>query len=240
MTLFLASVRDAAESATAVFAGADIIDLKEPRRGALGALDRQTTQDVVSLIGGRVPVSATIGDLPMQPEIIREAVLEKAALGVDFVKFGLFPDGDAKRCLAALRPVAQRVRLILVLFADRRPDFDAVTEAAAMGATGVMLDTADKTSGPLLAHLDRREIGKFIAHAKTQGVIAGLAGSLRAADVPDLLPFAPDLVGFRGALCRGTRNASLDLAACAAIRALIPPIRPVQETMMAGMSEAAA
>ena len=109
MTLFLASVRDEAEAAIALLAGADIIDLKEPRRGALGALDRETTRSIVSLIGGRVPVSATIGDLPMHPETIGDAVLEKAACGVDYVKFGLFPDGDARRCLDALRPLARRV-----------------------------------------------------------------------------------------------------------------------------------
>jgi dihydroneopterin aldolase len=36
MTLFLASVRDEAEAAIALLARADIIDLKEPGRGALG------------------------------------------------------------------------------------------------------------------------------------------------------------------------------------------------------------
>ncbi|HEX6829966.1 MAG TPA: (5-formylfuran-3-yl)methyl phosphate synthase, partial [Methyloceanibacter sp.] len=95
MTLFLASVRDEAEAAVALLARADIIDLKEPRRGALGALDLDTTRSIVSLVGGRVAVSATIGDLPMLPETISTAVLEKAACGLDYVKFGLFPDGDA-------------------------------------------------------------------------------------------------------------------------------------------------
>jgi dihydroneopterin aldolase len=42
--------------------------------------------------------------------------------------------------------------------------------------------------------------------------------------VPLLLPLQPDLLGFRGALCRGgTREAALDAEACAAIRARIPP-----------------
>src|SRR4029077_11119555 len=116
MTLFLASVRDEAEAAIALLACADIIDLKEPRRGALGALDRDTTRSIVSFVGGRAPVSATIGDLPMHVETVGAAVLEKAACGVDYVKFGLFPDGDAPRCLDALRPLARRVPLIVVLF----------------------------------------------------------------------------------------------------------------------------
>jgi uncharacterized protein (UPF0264 family) len=240
MTLFLASVRDEAEAAIALLAGADIIDLKEPRRGALGALDRETTCSIVSLIDGRAPVSATIGDLPMHPETISDAVLEKAACGVDYVKFGLFPDGDARRCLDALRPLARRVPLILVLFADGLPDFDAVAAAAAMGAAGIMLDTADKHSGSLLVHLDPCRLLSFVTEARTHGLTAGLAGSLSAADVPVLLPLAPDLIGFRGALCLGPRSASLDLAACAAIRALIPGNRPAESKLPARMSEAPA
>jgi (5-formylfuran-3-yl)methyl phosphate synthase len=241
MTLFLASVRDEAEAAIALLARADVIDLKEPRRGALGALDPETTPGIVSLVGGRVAVSATIGDLPMQPETISAAVLEKAACGVDYVKFGLFPDADAQRCLDALHPVAQRVNLIVVIFADRLPDFDAVAEAAAMGATGIMLDTADKGSGSLLAHLDPCQLASFVAQAKSHGLTVGLAGSLAAADVPKLLPLAPDLLGFRGALCNGSRGAALDPAACAAIRALIPENRPAAESKPpARMSEAPA
>jgi (5-formylfuran-3-yl)methyl phosphate synthase len=241
MTLFLASVRDEAEAAIALLARADIIDLKEPRRGALGALDRDTTRSIVSLIGGRVAVSATIGDLPMQPETIGAAVLQKAACGVDYVKFGVFPDGDARRCLDALQPVARRVPLILVLFADRLPDFDAVAAAAAMGAVGLMLDTADKSSGSLLAHLDPRQLASFVTQVKTHGLTVGLAGSLTAADVAELLPLIPDLIGFRGALCNGSRGASLDPAACATIRALIPEKRPAAASNLpARMSEAPA
>jgi (5-formylfuran-3-yl)methyl phosphate synthase len=241
MTLFLASVRDEAEAAIALRAGADIIDLKEPRWGALGALDRDTTRSIVSLIGGRVPVSATIGDMPMHPETIGEAVLEKAACDVDYVKFGVFSDGDARRCLAALRPIALRVPLIVVLFADPLPVFDALAAAADMGAAGIMLDTADKGSGSLLAHLDPLELKSFVTQAKSYGLTLGFAGSLRAADVPDLLHLAPDLLGFRGALCCGARSASLDPGACAAIRACIPQTRQADVSKLpARMSEAPA
>jgi dihydroneopterin aldolase len=222
MTLFLASVRDKAEAEILRNTRADIIDLKEPARGALGALDLDTTREIVSFIAGRVPASATIGDLPMQPDTISAAVLERAACGVDYVKFGLFPDGDARACLEALCPVAQRVRLIVVLFADRLPYFDAVARAAAMGAAGVMLDTAGKSAGSLLDHLDHREIANFITHAKAHRLMVGLAGSLTADDVLELLPLAPDLIGFRGALCHGSRSASLAPSACAGIRDLIP------------------
>lgn len=241
MTLFLASVRDAAEAETALLARADIIDLKDPAQGALGAVDLETTRQVVDLIAGRLPISATIGDLPMQPEAIRGAVIERASCGVDYVKFGLFPGGDPQACFQALRPIASRVRLILVLFADALPAFDAVSAASDIGAAGIMLDTADKHAGSLLTHLDASSIASFVAHAKAQGLMVGLAGSLKAADIPELLTLSPDLLGFRGALCRGQRSASLDAASCASIRALIPrSAMPAETKPTARMSEAAA
>ena len=65
MTLFLASVRDPAEAELALAAGADIVDLKDPGQGALGAVAPGVIAACVAAIAGRAPVSATIGDLPM-------------------------------------------------------------------------------------------------------------------------------------------------------------------------------
>lgn len=206
----------------ALGAGADIIDLKDPHQGALGALHPETIEACVRGVAGRAPVSATIGDLPLQGEIIRDAVLATAASGVDYVKLGLFP-GDGESSLNLLQAETLRVRLILVLFADALPDFDAVAAASRIGAEGVMLDTLGKTAGSLLEHVSLDALARFVAAAKAEGLMVGLAGSLRASHVPKLLALEPDLLGFRGALCHGgARAQSLDPVAFAAIRALIP------------------
>ena len=68
MNGMLASVRDWEEAQIALNAHVDIIDLKQPDLGALGALDIDTIGDIVTKIDFRCPVSATIGDLPMQAE----------------------------------------------------------------------------------------------------------------------------------------------------------------------------
>ncbi|MGH6864829.1 MAG: (5-formylfuran-3-yl)methyl phosphate synthase [Methyloceanibacter sp.] len=224
MTLFLASVRDSAEADMALLAGADVIDLKEPGRGALGALDPEALVACVASVGGRRAVSATIGDLPLDGPGVRDAVRETASAGVDFVKVGLFPGARPEACLSLLKDESARARLILVLFADALPAFDAISVAAEIGAHGVMLDTADKGSGSLLAHMSLGEVADFVGAARLEGLTAGLAGSLKAADIVPLLALEPELLGFRGALCReGARRGAVDKLACRRIRALIPP-----------------
>jgi (5-formylfuran-3-yl)methyl phosphate synthase len=223
LTLFLASVRDAEEAELALGAGADIVDLKDPASGALGALAADTIAACLKRVAGRAPVSATIGDLPLEGENVRAAIRRTAALGVDYVKLGIFPGGNAQRCLKRLAGDTGKLRVILVLFADAMPDFDVIALAARIGAHGVMLDTMGKRAGPLPEHMSYMGLADCIASAKAQGLIAGLAGALQARHVPSLVTLQPDLIGFRGALCQnGDRAMPLDPERLAAIRALIP------------------
>ena len=224
MTLFLASVRDVAEAETALVAGADIVDLKDPANGALGAVDRAASRGAsVSMIAGRAPAARRSAICRCSRPAIRARGASSArSLGVDYVKFGLFPDGDAASLLEALAPLAASIRLIVVVFADRPPDFDAAEAAAKAGIAGIMLDTAGKGSGSLLDHLTLGDVARFVARARAYGLMVGLAGSLRAAQIPALLDLEPDVLGFRGALCRGGRTGRLELGATRAVRALIP------------------
>lgn len=223
MTLFLASVRDPGEAETAIGASADIVDLKDPGAGALGALAPETIDACIRATRGRVKVSATIGDLPLVGERVRAAVLATAAQGVDYVKLGLFPGGDADRCLESLVPLTPEIQLVLVLFADALPEFDAVGLAARIGAAGVMLDTLGKSGVSLPDLVSPGKLAALVDSARGRGLMIGFAGSLRASHVPELVARGPDLLGFRGALCRdGKREKRLDPVRLARIRALIP------------------
>jgi (5-formylfuran-3-yl)methyl phosphate synthase len=218
MTKLLASVRTPAEAVAAIAGGADIIDLKEPGAGALGRLPDAVLRATLAAVAGRRPTSATIGDLPLAPAPILAAVRAMAATGVDIVKLGIFA-GDATATLAALAAAARDgIRLVAVCFADRQPDPDIVGRAADAGFYGVMLDTADKRAGSLTRHLPPASLARFLDRARERRLLAGLAGSLAAADVPLLLPLAPDFLGFRSALTSGGRDAPLDAAAVARLR----------------------
>jgi dihydroneopterin aldolase len=223
MTLLLASVTGSQEAELAVTHGADIIDLKDPSQGALGALGLSVVSDVLSTIAGRRPASAVIGDLPMEPGAIAAAVEATAKTGVDFVKVGLFAGSKRKECIRALGSFAGRTKIVGVMFADSEPDNELINLMAESGFAGAMMDTARKDGRRLLDHADPAAIGRFVRGCRSQGLLTGLAGSLEAADVPRLLLLAPDYLGFRGALCdRHDRRAGLDPAELKLIRGLIP------------------
>jgi (5-formylfuran-3-yl)methyl phosphate synthase len=224
MTMMLASVRSLDEALIALEGGADLIDLKEPSRGALGALDHAAVRICVQAIGGRRPVSATIGDLPsMDPQLMTDAAERMAATGVDFIKIGFFSHPRALDCAKALSGLASRAHLVAVLFADEPYDLALVDELARKGFAGAMLDTAHKTGKSLCDWRAGNELEEFIVRSRAHGLLTGLAGSLRREDVPPLLAIGPDYLGFRGALCRnGERGKLLDQEAFAAIRAAIP------------------
>jgi dihydroneopterin aldolase len=222
----LASVTSVAEAQVALAEGVDLIDLKNPAAGALGALAHATVREVVEAVGGRCLLSATVGDLPLDPALIWNAVSETAKTGVDYVKVGLFAGERRADCVARLQPLcASGVGLVIVMFADQKPDFSLLPLVANMGCAGVMLDTADKSGGGLRHSLDHRALESFVAAARELGLLTGLAGALAADDVPHLLPLRPDFLGFRGALCaHAARTAAIDPAAVRRVRALIPRI----------------
>lgn len=212
MTGMLASVQNLEEAVLALSAQVDIIDLKQPATGALGALAEDEVRRICGYCRGRRPVSATIGDLPMRPEPVFAAVEAMRETGVDYIKIGFFPGGDPAGTAHKLSVLTGRhPALIGVLFADAEPDFALIDLLKSVGFTGVMLDTMDKSKGSLTEVMRPETIGRFVRLAESRRLLCGLAGSLRLADIPELTALRPDYLGFRGALCVGSeRTARLD------------------------------
>ncbi len=217
----LASVKNLAEAECACACGVDVLDLKDPARGALGAWPPEELARAARRLAGRVPLSATTGDLPCIPARLRAAAAAVAASGVDVVKVGFFA-GARREAIAALAGLARDgVRLVAVLFADRDPPLELLPAFAAAGFFGVVIDTAAKGAGGLRDHLPDAALAAFLGEARSLGLIAGLAGSLGADDVPPLARLGPDLLGFRGALCRRARAGELDPERVLRIRNLL-------------------
>jgi len=226
VTAFLASTRDLAEAKIALAAGANWIDMKEPRTGALGAVAPAEVGRVVKWLRDvepDVPVSATIGDCWDAPAGMPARVAALAETGVPYVKIGIYAARVSRELLHAISACcACGPRIILVCFAEAPPDANAIAAWAAAGIHGMMLDTADKHSGSLRAVRTRTELADFVDSVQTRGLLCGLAGSLTVADITPLLPLGADYLGFRGALCdAGGRAGMVSAGAVTTIRLCI-------------------
>ncbi|MFA5983304.1 MAG: (5-formylfuran-3-yl)methyl phosphate synthase [Methylococcaceae bacterium] len=218
MTAMLASVSNLTEALQVLAAQVDIIDLKQPAAGALGALELDVIHQIVTAVKQRCPISATIGDLPTWPDIVAPAVKNMAATQVDFIKIGFFPNGDWPATVQSLSSISHSA-LIAVLFADCQPNFDILPTLKEAGFKGVMLDTANKTQGSLLDVMALSEISRFVSAAKQEQLFCGLAGSLKIKDISRLMPLQPNYLGFRGALCHlHNRTEALDSLAIKAVK----------------------
>jgi (5-formylfuran-3-yl)methyl phosphate synthase len=224
MTLMLASVTGPAEAEVAIAGGADLIDLKDPSRGAFGALPVAVVSETVKMIAGRRPVSAVVGDIPMQPAALFEAASRMAETGVDYVKIGLLPSEAFAACIEALAPLAAKVHLVAAFFADQGPlDFTALSLLARHGFKAAMLDTAEKGAGRLMTHLGIADLARFVEACREASLLCGLAGALETPDIARLLLLQPGFLGFRSALCQaGRRTAGIDPEAVKIVRDLIP------------------
>ena len=208
----LVSVRSGDEALLAARGGADFIDCKEPRRGALGDLPPATIRDVVERLrnaGVNRPVSATIGDVPMQAlDEILQRVDAVAACDVDYVKVGIQAGPHAEQVLDALAHCGRAT--VPVFIADRGLDPALIAHALTLRFAGVMADTADKRSGSLFDAVSRVALARFVSQARAARVMVGLAGALRVTHAQALAELAPDFAGFRSAVCAGDRGAALD------------------------------
>jgi len=230
MTKILISVTSIEEAQVALANGADMIDLKDPAYGALGALPLDRVAEVVRFVkaqtvyGDKV-TSATIGDLPLCPDLITEQVGRLLATQVDIVKIGLFTEPglqfeDYERCLNGLKSLtAKDVKLIAVLFAEHSYPDGLLTLIKNAGFYGVMIDTATKNGATFL---DYHSIDFIKTMAKTlqdYGLMFGLAGSLKLQHVVTIKEINPNYVGFRGGVCvNNLRNSPIDSDKILAIR----------------------
>jgi uncharacterized protein (UPF0264 family) len=86
----LVSPINTTEAKAALDGGADIVDVKNPKEGSLGANFPWMIRAVIETIESKKPVSATIGDFNFKPGTASLAALGAAASGADYIKIGLY------------------------------------------------------------------------------------------------------------------------------------------------------
>ena len=217
----LVSVVSAAEATRALAGGADIIDVKDPRAGALGAPSPRVLSEVVRAVGGAAPISVALGDLP-------DPAHAAALAGVAYVKVGLRGAGRLDHALAIMSAVAGAVgphtAVIAATYADAHaldPPALAPGELPALvertGIAGALVDTFVKDGRGLYGWLSGAELAALVARTRAAGGTFGVAGQLR---LGELRRIDADVVGVRSAVCRGgDRSAELDMDLVAAAAA---------------------
>jgi len=211
----LVSVSDAAEARHALEGGADVIDAKDPSRGALGAVTLDEIRRICEAIGGRRPVTAALGDATTEDEVSRLAVAFASA-GVRFVKVGLPCLDDLARTEQLLAAAVQAVGpapcgVVAVAYADAgHTDLSEarglVSVAARAGALGVLLDTTNKNGPGLPRLVTTQALTSWVAAAHAAGLLVAIAGRLTAEDFEWAHGTGADIVGVRGAACDGGRT----------------------------------
>jgi uncharacterized protein (UPF0264 family) len=214
----LVSVRSVAEAGAALAGGAGLIDVKEPSRGSLGRADAAVIRGVAEFVGGRVPVSAAMGELAGSHPVRDAAGTD----GLAFAKWGLA--GCARRAgwrveLAAAREQVEGrggCRVVAVAYADREradaPTPRQVAELAAAERFGAfLLDTWRKDGSTLVDWLNVSELAELVGVCREAGVRVVLAGSLQAGHIRGLSGLRPDWFAVRGAACAGgERTGAID------------------------------
>ena len=215
------SVTSEEEAREALSGGAEILDVKNPAEGSLGAQSPEAIRNIKALSSKNVEISAAIGDMPNLPGTAALAALGAASCGADYIKVGLYGTQSEAEAEFLLREVQKAVRdfnasVIAAVYADYQragtlnPNF-LPRIAASAGVKGCLLDTAIKDGHTLFDFIQPSMIRLLAEQAHADGLLFALAGALSAKDLPMALELGIDVVGIRTAACReNQRNGTLD------------------------------
>jgi (5-formylfuran-3-yl)methyl phosphate synthase len=228
----LVSVVDAAEARLALAGGVDVVDVKNPAEGSLGAPAPAVLAAVRAAVPADRELSAALGDLPALPGTAALAAVGAARSGAASVKLGVVGSSGVDGAVAMLRAARVAVEgeadVVAVAYADatRVPagalaPADLVAAARAAGVRGCLVDTAIKDGSGLFAWLDADALAALVADAHAADLEIALAGELRAEELPVVRATGADIAGVRSAACRdGRRTAPIDPARIARLRAV--------------------
>ena len=217
----LVSPMNMEEAHAALAGGADILDVKNPKEGSLGANFPWVIRSVADLARGKVPVSATIGDMEFKPGTASLAALGAASSGADYVKAGLLgvktsdqAEEMLKAIVRAVKDLDPKKRVVASGYSDylRVGSISPMLLPAAAseaGADVVMVDTAIKDGKPTFDFMGEKDLADFIELGHSNDLEVALAGSIGFPHLETLLRLQPDIIGVRGIVCGGDRRSAV-------------------------------
>ncbi len=208
------------EAKAAYNGGADIIDVKNPKEGSLGANFPWVIRSVKEAMG-KTPVSATIGDMNYKPGTASLAALGAAVSGADYVKVGLFDIQTTEQAIDMVEHVVKSVKdydpskkVVISGYADYKrinsiPLRELPSICADYGADVAMMDTGIKDGRSTFEFMTNEELSQFVESAHDLGLVTAIAGNIQFEDIEAINQIGPDIIGIRGCVCGGDRNSTI-------------------------------
>ena len=234
-TRLLVSVRNAYEASLAASTNCDIIDLKEPKNGALGAVNLEVADSCLSNIADNIDVSFALGELAhwsaasVQLDWLNRFLASSRQRNV-YLKTGL--SGLAGSTLWKARwskmmdqflPSAKKV---VVAYADskiaRSPCVHELTQFAIQSnVDAFLIDTFDKSAGNVFDHLSRELVNSTIIKLRKFRLTVAVAGSISIDLIENYRGIRPDYWAMRGAVCHDGRESQLSAEKIKSIKRII-------------------
>ena len=193
--LLLISPINREEALESIEGGADIVDVKNPKEGSLGANFPWVIKEIRELTPEDKLISATLGDVPYKPGTVSLAAMGAHVSGADYIKVGLYGTKDHDEAVEVMENVVKTVK-------DVSED-TIIVAAGYADAHRVGADTAVKDGHTLFDYLDLDKLKKFVEEAHGYGLLTALAGSVKKDQLKPLHDIGCDVVGIRGAACVG-------------------------------------
>ncbi|QDV51664.1 (5-formylfuran-3-yl)methyl phosphate synthase [Gimesia fumaroli] len=213
----LVSARNRDEIEPALLGGCEILDFKDPFKGALGMVDAETVHSISEYFQAHpidIPVSMALGELTDRLADRKTLLIPNF---ITYLKMGLAQTQGMSHWYSEWQKLKQQIEAtnqtrfqwIAVAYADWEQaaaisPHDVLKAALESECAGLLIDTFLKQGQTLLDHLALDELNSLIDEAHSHQLKIALAGSLRQKDLATLANISPDIIGIRSAACRGS------------------------------------
>lgn len=199
---------------------AELIDIKNPLEGSLGAQSPLVVKEIMEALPEDAQTSATVGDVPFLPCTVAQAAYTVASMGVNYVKVGIKGCKTKDEVNQLCQQVGKAVRsfegpeLVVGCYADYRETgtispFDALEAIKGTPVRAILIDTLLKDGRNLFDFMKYDELDSFVKKTHEKGYLCALAGSIKMEHVSMLRDLKADITGVRGAICDGSRMGAL-------------------------------
>ena len=237
--LLLVSVRSPEEANAALRGGADILDVKEPRRGSLGMADIEVIAAIARQLADSnhdqtpratfIPLSVALGEVHDWRDARSIPPLPES---VTFAKLGLShlaPHNNWSDEWLRVRHSFEerrtaRLNWVAVAYADADaatspPIDDVLTAAIDTNCSGLLIDTFTKTGLTLTDCCELTSLAQLAERCHSAGLFLALAGRLTRESLPTLSRIPADVFAIRSAACEAaTREGRVTESAVADFR----------------------